>query len=247
MDEFQRALLKEKIDRERSRRAILFHQCAKLNSQAFHGIDSSELVIEFEKLWEAFQERLVQSENIKDGSRARQQMLELGIRAEELARLILDLDQGAVELMNLSDIPVDLLEHAKAFDLPNHGNCFRIELTHTVQEFHTREMEKAAGGLWVIRLKALAKLAHLQAGYLGELIAKGGRKSLSTRLHGSSDEWLADTCWEFSRTYGVTDEATVLRIVRTILQASDHANIKAHAGRKAVRKVAQTRRNSGPV
>jgi hypothetical protein len=227
------------------RRATVFKKTAKSIAPKLTGLDATEIETALEQIWQEFQGRLAETGDIKNASDAKEQLAVLSTKAYELSQLILNLDQGAVEIMNQGNAPQELIDYAEPFNLPNHDLCFRLEIFTSVQKLNSRSNEKAAGDLWAIRLRALAKLARLKADWLGEQIASGGRKDFITRLRGlSNNEWLAQICKNFAEIHGCTTQATELKMIQAILETSQDEKIKPHAGRKAIRKVAQTQPNA---
>ena len=227
------------------RRPELFRIAAEALLPKFQGMDVTAIQIALEEIWEGYQGCLAETDDFEDAPTAKLNLENLARKANELAELMLNLDQGATEVMNYTNVPQKLFQDAKPFNLPGSDRWGLVFEGLTKQDFLRRQLEHSAGDLWVIRLHALAKLAEMKANWIGALIAKGGKIDLATRLHGSPVDSLAKTCFEFAKAHGCRTQAVVLKMVQIILETSQVGKIDKSAGRKAVRKVAQTQPKGG--
>jgi hypothetical protein len=100
---------------------------------------------------------------------------------------------------------------------------------------------------WVSILKFLEIQAHLKSLWIKDKAGKGGRFTLADRLYGSPEDWLAAACLKFAEENNNFSKPVVLKIVQAIQEAYRGEKGKPAAGRKAVRKLAQTSDKDGTV
>lgn len=102
---------------------------------------------------------------------------------------------------------------------------------------------------WVARLESLEELAKAADGWFGQATGRGGRKSLMARLQGSPEDNLAYLCTRLAQSYGCDSQATVQRMVQMVMEVEYGKKAMKQIGgkpakdkgRKAVRKMAQTK------
>lgn len=145
-----------------------------------------------------------------------------------------------------------LLEEAEVFNFPwvIPYDSDRYESDEGLHDY-----EWSLGGPWIIRLRALSELAITNAEQLSQITSKGGRKSLGSRIHGSPEDWLAKSCKIFAEANGCKSQAVVLKMVQAVMEAEHGKETmkkmdgkpSRHKGRKAVRKVAQTKQKTRTV
>lgn len=145
-----------------------------------------------------------------------------------------------------------MVEDAEPFNLPG---AIPYEPNLFEDDEGRYDYEWNLGGPWIVRLRALAELASKKADHIEKITGKGGRKSFGSRLHGSPEDWLAAACKEFAEAHGCQSQAVALKMVQAILEAEHgkesmtrlNGKPAIHKGRKAVRKVAQTKPKKGSV
>lgn len=220
-------------------------------------IDVGEVKKTLVHIWCDYDRQIIETEGIEKGPKAKNDLWLLAAKAEELASVIRRLDQGAVEVMNELTMPQELIQAAEPFNLPD-LDPYNTEFIHDDSDpRYQADLEKwKLGGLWVIRLESMAKLARLQANRIATQIREGGRKSFADRLHGKPDDWLAQACMEFAEAHGCKTLAVARRLMNAIkeveydertMERRKDAKRSEDIGRKAVRKVAQTKKDCGTV
>ena len=100
---------------------------------------------------------------------------------------------------------------------------------------------------WVSNLKFLCAHAAYKTMWIEDMAGKGGRFTLADRVYGSPEDWLAEACLKFTEENHNYSKSIVLKIVQGIQESYRGEKGKPAAGRKAVRKLAQTKPESGTV
>lgn len=228
----------EQVIAEQQRRDGVFTKAAKEFASKVE-LDAGEVKKALVLIWCDYDRRVSETEGLEEGPKAKDALWSLAAKAEEMVSVIRHLGQHAVEAMNDPTMPQELIQAAEPFNLPD-LDPYRTEFIHDDSDPRYEEDRKEwkLGGLWIIRLESIAKLARLQANQIEKLIAPGGRKSLADRVYGNPDNWLIEACMEFAEAHGCQAQATVLRMVQAIQDVAGRPKI----GRKAVRNVAQTKR-----
>jgi hypothetical protein len=223
---------------EQHRRDTVFDKAANEMAPKLE-LDAGEVRQALVVIWCRYNDRIIVTEGIEEGPKAKDDLWSLAAKAEEMASVIRRLGQYAVEAMNDQTMPQELIQAAEPFNLPD-LDPYRTMFIHDDSDPRNQaDYEKwKLGGLWVIRLESIAKLARLQADLIAKQIANGGRKSLADRVYGKPDDWLIEACMEFAEAHGCQVQATVLKMV----QAIQDVERRPKTGRKAVRNVAQTKR-----
>lgn len=104
---------------------------------------------------------------------------------------------------------------------------------------------------WVDQLTSLSRHAQFSAWIVQRVSGRGGRKSFMAHSGGPTPEGeLVEQCWRLADAYGCKSQAVVHRMMRAILEVENgkesmkrqDGRPSLDKGRKAVRKVAQTKR-----
>ena len=187
---------------------------------------------------EAYQWDLMVTERVEPAKQAKRDLRNLAIKADALADAMMNLGEGAMEVICRPTLRMDLIEAAEPSNLPDPrpwGNP------------HGKLFGPPDKGPWIARLRALSELARVKADRIEERTKKGGRVSFGDRLHGSPDDLLARACKAFTDANDCHSQALVIKMVQTIQRAAGRGGITPHSGRKAVRKMVQTKQSKGPV
>jgi hypothetical protein len=227
---------------ERNAKAVLKKCAAALAGTLGMGADALNDALE--KIQWGYLNRVIETEGIENAAQAKKDLLNLAKKASELEAAMFALGRGAGEVMCRRTVRRDLIADADPDGLPDPDPH---PLARMLQDPETGEWG-ADNGRWVTRLHALAELARAKADRIEEQAGRGGRTSFGARLHGSPGEWLARACKEFAEAHGCESQAVVLKMVRAILEAENGKGaMTRHKGRRAVRKVAQTKPKTGTV
>ncbi|HJW73269.1 MAG TPA: hypothetical protein VJ486_10610 [Geothrix sp.] len=193
--------------------------------------------------YENYQWQILITEGVENAKQAKLKLRRLATASDELASSMLSLGQGAIEVLCRQTLRPDLFDAAEPAGLPDprpwgnrHGSVF---------------LGPQVEAPWITRLKALSDLARAKADRIEALTKKGGRgKTLGTRIHGSPEEQLAKDCGSFAEDHGCRTQAVILRMTQVIMEAArgkkwmerkKDTKPSPDKGRKAVRKMAQTK------
>lgn len=193
---------------------------------------------EMNLILEDYQWNLLITESVETAKKAKKDLRNLATRAEALADAMMSLGEGAMEVLCRPTLRMDLIEAAELSNLPD---------SRPWGNHHGELFGPPDKGPWIARLRGLSELARAKADRIEEKTRKGGRLSFGARIHGSPDERLARACKAFTEANGCHSQALAIKIVRTIQCAAGRGGLTPHSGRKAVRKVAQTKQSKGPV
>jgi hypothetical protein len=215
------------------------------------GGDAAAVVDALEKIQWGYLNRVIETEDIENAAQAKKDLLNLAKKASELEAAMFALGRGAWEVMCRRTVRRDLIADADPGELPDPDPH---PLARMSQDPETGEWE-VDNGRWVTRLHALAELARVKADRIEEQAGRGGRTSFGARLHGSPEEWLARACKEFAEAHGCESQAVALKMVQAVMEAEHGREAmkkmdgkpSKDKGRKAVRKVAQTKPKTGTV
>lgn len=187
--------------------------------------------------------------SIEAASKAKEDLLKLAEKADELMSTILSLGQGAVEAMAL---PVNdaVLEHeGDPSGLPCREPGWQwpreFKSSKEAYELYGSNEDEDRGGRWAVRLHALSELANLQAQSIWERAGKGGpHASPIYRNRPSAKMWLAQACTNFACENGCNSQVVILEMNHAILELEHGEEALYHRtnkkpspdiGRKAVR------------
>ena len=229
------------MERRERHRERVYAKAAALIAPKLASQEPDAVIKTMENLEYQFMAYQTEADSVEPAAKAKRDLIALAKKADELAALMLSLGAGAVGVMQRRTVRLDLYPYAEPELLPETNPMYSPQ---SDEEFHDWQ----AGGRWVIRLNALAELARVKAERIARQTSKGGRVSFSARLgQEPPEEWLARACAEYAAAHGCHTQAVPLRMVRAIQEAYLGEKIGAHAGRKAVRKMAQTLPKSGTV
>jgi hypothetical protein len=154
----------------------------------------------------------------------------------------------------LSCIPV---EEGHRYSSPTENRSTPRRFVVATEDENDRfQKEWRRGGRWVMRLEALAELAQMKADHMKEQASRIGRKSGATLLYGPPGDWLAEACREYAETHGCQKQAVAQKMYIAIMDAEcgkdsvrrrKDGKPSKDKGRKAVKKMAQTKPKAGTV
>lgn len=231
-----------RMERLEQFRVSVYGKAAALIAPNLDGVNAADVVKAMENLEFSFSMERIDSESVEPAPKARKGLLNLAKKADDLAEAIKGLGCGAVAVMQRHTVRTDLYRDARPDLLPENNPRYSPQSDEEAEVW-------MAGGGWVIRLRALAELARVKAARIACQGAKGGRISFAARLgQDAPEEWLARACNGYLRANGCDSQAVSLKMVRAILEADNGKKLTSpHTGRKAVRKVAQTKLKSVTV
>lgn len=198
----------------------------------------AEVLQALERMAEDYEGHMVWVERFENAAEAKKNLQKVAKMADKLVEKIDALGEGAVAEMNRLVDCQD--EDADPSGLP---------------KYHSRESmfdivdARRPRGRWVARLSALSNLAKRSACVIGEMAAKGGSKNLGEHLYKLPQDELARSCREFAMAHGCYTQPVIQKMVQAVMEYIEghHAMLNLYGeymrskGRKAVRKVAQTK------
>ena len=210
----------------------MFTRCAEALVGQFPGCDVAGLInFLFDTNWQ-YSLRCVLIKCYGNTEVVKKDLKGLVDGAEGLVRATETLGDGAKEILARTETPF------------KSWRKWRMQITG--EELNSRDPH---GKDWIQGLYALAQEAKAAVLLLEKMTSRGGRRPLGARLEGSSEDWLARTCEEFAEGNGCQSQQVVLKMVQAI-QEAEHGKQSMRRkdgkpskdrGRKAVRKVAQTK------
>lgn len=208
--------------KERTNSEGLF-KIAWLLSGHFPGLCARDIKDALEVIRQEYAYKWKSVASLETASKAREDLLLLADKADDLMSTILSLGQGAVEAMTL---PVDsvFLEHeGDPSGLPCRKPDWHwptdYKSSEEAYEHYGGNKDEDRGGRWVVRLHALSELAKLQAKAMWKRAGKGGRgASPIYRSRDSARAQLARACTTFARDNDCNSQAVILEMMRTILE-----------------------------
>lgn len=222
MVETRIAATSDREERRRMNSEKLFKTSWSLSGH-FPWLCARDIKDALEVIWQEYAFEWKSVASLERASKAREDLLLLAEKADDLMSTILSLGQGAVEAMTL---PVDavFLEHeGDPSGLPCRKPDWHWPIDYKsseeAYEQYGSNKDEDRGGRWVVRLHALSELAKLQAKAIWKRTGKGGRGA--SPIHRSRDSaraQLARACTTFARDNGCNSQAVILEMMRTILE-----------------------------
>lgn len=222
----QARAFKQRLEAKRHRGKALIKRVSCEIAQSCNGIEASRIEDNLLKFLAEYESRLQDAKSIESASQVKKHFLAVAEKAEELLDEIMKGGDGSIEAYSRNDL-------------------WRIgPLGNQEQEYAP---DDPGGSEWLAGLDKLVKTSREKARQIEEKTAKGGRKTFADLLFGSPDKLLAQACTELAETHGCRSQSVVLKMVRAVQEAENGSRLSKHAGRKAVRKVAQTEKMNGTV
>lgn len=174
-----------------------------------------------------------------------------------LLRIARAADALSLELQSLGPMGRGML-HAIGANLadqnPEAAMCVDVEGLPKPEVQYPFIERAEASYRWIERLNWLASLADQTSAFISQRSAKGGRKSFWAKVHGSSRDELARECMKVAASHGCGTQSATLKMVQAVLEAEHGKSAMrkmdgkpSDRGRKAVRKLAQTKPENGAV
>lgn len=220
---------------EKQRQKKVIELVAKELQSSFVGAEAQTIAEALEEILSKYGYKALLARSLGTASYSRKELLNLADKADALLDAAESLTEGTVEILSRDEV----------WKIGEPGE----------QEKEEFEPDDPLGPQWLVGLEKLVKIAREKVRILEEKTLRGGRKSLWTRLHGSPDDYLAFACRELAQSHGCKSQAVVIKMVQAVMEAEyGKAAMKKmdgkpskDIGRKAVRKLVQTKPKTGTV